>query len=152
MNDPDVQHDLNLEMDQLEFDAKDKQKLGNLIDLTFRVKGIETRAATLRKDLDKRIKEALLDHAMTTAAGDTRKVILAERTFYGVAEGANPDELEENRGECLAFVIKHGQHEIKATTANIKKAVEAFMDDNPGVELPKFIAIHSDPVLRNLKA
>ena len=150
--DPDLHHDLQKEFDALEAQATSgTEKIGKLIDLTYLAKQLENRVGDFRKKLDDRIKQALLDNDMKGAQGITRKVSLADRTFWGVAEGQNEKEQEANAAKCLKFVDTYGPKQVKATTAQIKKAVDAYLDENPGNEVPAYIAKHSDPVLRNLK-
>ena len=141
---------MELELAELAESVEGTTKIGLLIDMTYKLKTLCDKANDIRKSLDKRIKQALIDNDMKTASGLTRKVSLANRSFFGIRAGETDEEYNANATLAFAFVEKYGPKAIKATTASIKKALEVFQQEHPG-EVPAFIEEHSDPVLRNLK-
>lgn len=122
----------------------DDEELGRLAVLHERARASESKAKAAKDELAKRIIARMDGIGTDTFRGNGRRLGFRTQTFYGIAEG----QLQAAKD----FIEAQAPEVNIPASANIKKAVEAYLDTHPGEPIPPFIAVTETRSLVNAKA
>lgn len=142
-NDPEIGA-LERQASELDSMLTEDAELGDLAVAHDRLRELEGDIERKKKELAQRIVARMEAMGLDKATAGGRRLGFREMTTYGVAEG-RVQELKDFI-ESIAPEVN-----IPAST-NVKKAVDAFLDRNPGASVPDFVSVTKTRSLTNAKA
>lgn len=119
-------------------------EIGVLANQHEQLRALEGKVESTKKEIALRIVQKMEAMGVDAVKAGGRRLGFREQTYYGCAEGRNDDLkdfIEAVAPECL----------VPAST-NIKKALDAWLDRNPGQNVPDFISVSKTRSLVNAKA
>jgi len=119
-------------------------EIGDLAVLHERARSAESRAAAVKEETARRIVQKMDALGLDQVKSNGRRLSFRTNTYYGIAEGRTQ--------EAKDFLESVAPEVNIPASANIKKAVEAYLDQHPGVAIPGFIAVTQTKSLTNAKA
>jgi len=122
----------------------DDAELGVLAVEHDRLRALESRIEALKKAVSERIVSRMDSMGLDSVKAGGRRLSFRRQSYYGVTEDGVADL-------ALFMATVAPEANIPAST-NIKKAVDAFLDANPGANLPSFISKTESRSLVNAKA
>lgn len=118
--------------------------LGPLAVAHDRARALESKIEGVKKELSARIVQKMEAMGVDAVKADGRRLGFRSQKYYGVAEGRESD---------LKDFIEAVAPEVNIpASANIKKALDAWLDRNPGQQVPEFISVSETRSLVNAKA
>lgn len=134
-----MERELDIAFESMTEDAE----LGELALLHDRLRAVIKVAEEKKDELAKRITARMESLGLDSVKAGGRRLAFREQTFYGIAEG----HVQEAKDflEAVAPEVN-----VPAST-NIKKAVDAYLDENPGAAIPAFISVTKTRSLVNAK-
>lgn len=122
----------------------DDAEIGELAVLHERARSAESRASAIKEETAKRIVMRMDALGLDQVKSGGRRLSFRTNTYYGISEGRIQ--------EAKDFLESIAPEVNIPASANIKKAVEAYLDQHPGVAIPSFIAVTQTKSLTNAKA
>jgi hypothetical protein len=131
---------------------EDQATLGDLArELTFitsEVSDLEKRKSQLKAE----IMQLLDSMGMDSASAGGRRLGFTTRKYYGISEGESPDQREQNLKHMKEWLESVAPEVNVPASANIGKAVAAYLDENPSAEIPDFVKVTEQRSLTNRQA
>lgn len=122
----------------------DDPELGVLAVEHDRLRALESRVEALKKQVSERIVSMMDALGVESVKAGGRRLSFRRQTYYGIVEGKVPS---------LQVFMESVAPEVNIpASANIKKALDAWLDANPGAEIPDFISKTESRSLVNAKA
>ena len=119
-------------------------ELGRLANLHEKLRGFEGKIESMKKETALRITQRMEAMGVDSVKAGGRRLGFRTQKYFGVTPGSEVDLrefIEAVAPECL----------VPAST-NIKKALDAWLDRNPGQNVPGFISVTESRSLVNAKA
>ncbi len=124
--------------------AEEDAEIGDLALEHDRIRSECERLEDRKKELAKRITAKLEQLGLDSVKAAGRRLSFRETSYYGIAEGRLQDAKD--------FIEAVAPEANVPASSNIKKALEAWLDENPGAEIPNFISVTKTRSLMNSKA
>lgn len=118
--------------------------LGPLALLHDKARGLEGRVEAVKKELSLKITAKMEAMGLDSVKADGRRLSFRTQKYFGVAEG--------REGDLKDFIEAVAPEVNIPASANIKKALDAWLDRNPGQPVPDFISVSETRSLVNAKA
>ena len=129
----------------------DDTELGELAVALTRVSDIVSAGEKIKKGLKAQIISKLDSAGLDGAIAGGRRLGFSQRTYYGVAQGGSPRQYAENLRQMKEFLERVAPEKNLPTSANMGKALNAYLDSNPEAEVPEFVAVTTQRTLTNGK-
>lgn len=118
--------------------------LAEMVTELVEVSATASKAEGRKKELKNLILAKLNETGMTAATVAGRKIYTSTRTYYGI----DPNQLPTAK----AWIEEVAPEVNIPASANVGKAVSAFLDENPSADVPDFITKSETITLNNRKA
>lgn len=125
-------------------DPEEDKAISALIEELMTVSEEASRAESRKKEIKKILLGKLDEVGATRMTVAGRTIYSTTKTYYGV----DKDQLAAFK----AWIEQVAPEANIPASANVNKAVQAFMDENPGADLPTFITKSESVSLGNRKA
>lgn len=130
----------------------DSDKLGELANALVRATQAESEAKKEKDLIKARIISILDERGDDGAIAGGRRLGFTTRKYYGVAQGDSPEQRAENLQQIKQWLEQVAPEVNVPASANIGKAVNAYLDANPSAEVPDFVAVTEKRSLTNRQA
>lgn len=130
--------------DELATVLGDDAELGALAQQHDKLRELAKKYDEAKAEVAKAIVARMEGMGLDSVKAGGRRLSFKKQTYYGCAEGRSQDV--KDFVEAVAPELN-----VPATT-NIKKALEVFLDENPGSPIPEFISVNETRSLVNAKA
>ena len=144
--------DLRAQLDGVLGNPEEMDELGELAQALTQVAAISSEAEKKKKALKARIMEILDAQGLEAAVAGGRRLGFSTRKFFSVAQGDTPEVGAENMRRFKEWMEATAPTENVPASQKIQRAVNAWMDQNPGEQLPDFIHEGESRSLTNRQA
>ena len=133
-------------------DAEETGKLGVLANELVEVSKTASQAEARKKEIKAEIISILDARGDDGAIAGGRRLGFTTRKYYGVAQGESPEVHAQNLKSMKDWLEMVAPEVNIPASANIGKALTAFIDSNPDAEIPDFVAVTEKRSLTNRQA
>lgn len=146
MTDPNIMDELDATF------GPDTEQLGDLANALVEATQAESAAKKEKDRLKAKIISILDERGDDGAIAGGRRLGFTTRKYYGVAQGESPEQHAENLTRIKDWLESVAPEVNVPASANIGKAVNAYLDANPDQDVPDFVAVTERRSLTNRQA
>lgn len=137
---------------EIEQQLTSDDSLATLAQAHERMRSLESRAEKVKKEIVARLTSRLDSLGVESVMAGGRVIGFTSRRYFGVAQGETPEQHAENLKSLHAWLQQYAPEKDIPASTGINAAVQAYLDQNPGAEIPAFLSSSETRSLTNRKA